>query len=678
MGCIRNIGGDMKLLKKLLIRIIAVIIIVSAVIGGMSIYKSYTSTNDLMMQTLDDQLVLRTKLVEEKIESTKRLVGTLATSPNIQIALGNSRANTEVEKQLTELLEENSDLMTLVSLVNKDDVVFASDKINNQKNVDLSGRAYLQEAKASKELTISEVVTSISDNSQVIALCQPVYSNGKYVGSIIATIKFSLVTDLIKDTKIAEHGYAYIVDIKGDDAGTLVYHKVQSLVDEKLNMYKDNNKELNEFLDQMQTKPSGYGEYVKDGDLKIVKYQNFDNWALVLTVDEKDIEKTSDEIIRITLFAIAGSVILASVMGYFVITISIVKPIRKLESSMAKAGNGDLTEPVFIKTKDEIEELAHSYNQMLENQKETLMGISQISQSMTSSAEELTASSEEVNASSEEVSQNIEEMMQNIVAEEQMMKSVEVEMSKLNDSVDVSSALTIQSQEVCVSALVVAEEGRTGVQSSVASMSDISTSTTEVIESFDELNVQAKKVTGISETIKGIAEQINLLALNASIEAARAGEAGRGFTVVAEEVRKLAEQTTQESENVHKVLSEITALINTANHNVNTTKVHVDEGEDTIRSLDGKFMNIIETFDTLNKFVTDLERISKDQVVISEDIMVSVETSANHSVQNSTMAQEISASAEEQAAITESLSSAAEESAETAMSLNELIQKFKL
>jgi len=668
----------MKLLKKLLIRIIALIIIVCAVIGGMSIYKSYTSTNELMMQTLDDQLVLRTKLVEEKIESTKRLIGTLATSPNIQVALGNGRANTNDIAQLTDLLEDNSDLMTLVSLVDKDDIVFASDKINNQKNVDLSGRAYLQDAKATKELTISEVVISKSDQSQVIALCQPVYTNGKYVGSIVSTIKFSLVTDLVADTKIAENGYAYIVDIKGDDAGTLVYHKIESLVKEKFNLYNDNNEELNEFLDQMKTKPSGYGEYVKDDELKIVKYQNFDNWALVLTVDEKDIEKTSSEIIKITLYAIVAAIILASVIGYLIINFSIVKPIRKLESSMAKAGNGDLTEPVYIKTKDEIEELAHSYNQMLENQKETLMSISNISQTMTSSAEELTASSEEVNASSEEVSQNIDEMMQNIVAEEQMMKSVETEMNKLNDSIDVSSDLANESQEVCVSALTVAEEGRSGVQSSVVSMSDISTSTTEVIESFGELNVQAKKVTGISETIKGIAEQINLLALNASIEAARAGEAGRGFTVVAEEVRKLAEQTTQESENVHKVLSEITLLINKANQNVNTTKVHVDEGEETIRSLDGKFMNIIETFDTLNKFVTDLEKISKDQVGISEDIKVSIEASANHSVQNSTMAQEISASAEEQAAITETLSGAAEESAETAMTLNELIQKFKL
>jgi methyl-accepting chemotaxis protein len=399
---------------------------------------------------------------------------------------------------------------------------------------------------------------------------------------------------------------------------------------------------------------------------------------LVITVNDSDLNSTSTEIIFITIVAIIGAIILASLTGYFVVNGSIVKPIRILESSMAKAGAGDLTEPVDIKTKDEIEELAHSYNKMLENQRDTLTSISSISNDMSASAEELTASSEEVNASSEEVSQNIDEMMQNIVSNELMMESVETEMHKLNHSIDESSGLTNKSMDVCTSSLVIAEEGREGVQSSVASMSNISTSTIEIIESFDELNIQAKKVTGISEIIQGIAGQINLLALNASIEAARAGEAGRGFTVVAEEIRKLAEQTTAESENIYSVLTEITQLITATNTNVNTTKVHVDEGEETIKSLDGKFMNIIETFDALNNYVGALEKVSKDQVVISEDIMENVENSTKSSKNNATMAQEISAAAEEQAAVTEALSAAAEESSEMAVVLNEMIQRFKL
>jgi methyl-accepting chemotaxis protein len=126
------------------------------------------------------------------------------------------------------------------------------------------------------------------------------------------------------------------------------------------------------------------------------------------------------------------------------------------------------------------------------------------------------------------------------------------------------------------------------------------------------------------------------------------------------------------------VLNDITALINKADINVNNTKGHVDDGEGTIRSLDGKFMNIIETFESLNKFIGELETISKEQVIISDDIMASVESSSKNAIENSGMAQEISAAAEEQTAITETVSQAAEESADMAMKLNDLIQEFKL
>lgn len=668
----------MKLLKKLLIRVIALIIVVCVVIGGMGIYKSHTETRKLMMQKVDDQLELRTMLVEEKLASTKRLIATLASNPQILRVMESGRSDSNIENQLTDLLEANNDLMTLVSLVNTKDIIFTSDKVNGLTTTDISDRAYLQEAKDTKKLAVSEVITNKTNGTQGIAICLPVYVNNKYVGSILTFVKFSLVTDLVKDTKVGENGYAYIVDNKGDDRGTLVYHPVTELVEKKFNLYADGNKELNAFLDKMKTENTASGKYVKDGNTRNVKFMNFENWSLVIIIDEDDLNATSTAIRNMTIIAVIIAIFLAMFIGYFVINSSIVKPIRILQKSMAKAGNGDLTELVNIKTKDEIEELALSYNQMIENQRNTLTSISNISQTMTSSAEELTASSEEVNASSEEVSQNINDMMKNILSEEEMMKSVEREMNKLNGSIEVSSELTNKSQGVCMSALDVAEEGRSGVKSSVNSMADISTSTTVIIESFSELNVQAKKVTGISETIKGIAEQINLLALNASIEAARAGDAGRGFTVVAEEVRKLAEQTTQESGNIHLLLNDITALINKADVNVNKAKEHVDEGEGTIRSLDGKFMNIIETFESLNNYIGDLETISKEQVIISDEIMGSVEASSKNAIENSGMAQEISASAEEQTSITETVSQAAEDSAQMAMELNGLIQQFKL
>jgi len=667
----------MKLLKKLLLRIILLIVMVSLVIGGMSIYRSYTSTGALMMQKVDDQLALRTKLVEEKLESTERLVKIISNNPELKNVLLTGRGNANFNMMLTELVEENNDLLDLIAVVGTDDVIITTDNNSTLAGVSLAERNYLQEAKETKEIVVSEIVSSKDDGNQVIAICDPIYDNGRYVGAIVTSVKFSLIVDQISDTKIAEHGYAYILDNKDENRGLLVYHPIESFVMTK-NLYEDDNDELRIFLDSMANSPIGEGEYTLDGVDKFVKFKNFYNWSLVMTVDYDDLNSTAIDIIKITVIIMIAAILIAALIGYWVVNSSIIKPIRILEKSMAKAGAGDLTEPVNIKTKDEIEELAHSYNSMLDNQRETLTGISQISNNMSASAEELTASSEEVNASSEEVSENINEMMNNIIGNEARMESVESEMDKLNVSIDESSALADKSLEICSSSLEVAEEGREGVQSSVVSMTNISSSTSEIIESFDELNTQAIKVTGISEIIKGIAEQINLLALNASIEAARAGEAGRGFTVVAEEVRKLAEQTTLESENIYAVLNEISNLIKAANTNVNTTKIHVDEGEETIRSLDGKFREIIETFEALNKNVSDLGVICKDQVSISDDIMISVTDSTTSSKQNTTMAQEISAAAEEQAAITESLSAAAEESSAMAVTLNDMIQKFKL
>ena len=667
----------MKLSRKLLIRIIAILILSGGMIGVFGIWMTYSNTQTLMYDQVETEVKLRSALIEEKLNSTIRLVEMYKENPLVIQALKDQRTNKALKDSFTATVNSNNDLISLISIADRQGSVLIADSINNSEGVDLSERPYLMEAVESKETSTSEVIISKSDGSPVIAIASPIYENNTYLGSVVATVKFELVTDLIDDVVIGEKGYAYLVDLQGLDAGTIIDHPNPDMI-MTTNLYDLKNKDLSNLVNNMKKNSSGDGTYVHDGEEKYVRYENLGNYALAVTVNTSDVNSAATKIRNMTILILFGSIVFSTLIGQIVIRRAVIKPISKLQKSMAMAGVGDLTHEVSIKTKDEIETLANDYNKMLFNQKEILRGVAQVSEDLSSSAEELTASAEEVNGSSEEVSNRVNKMMENVMDEQVAVDGVNDHMNALKEGMNQTFKMSETSKVACDDALVVAESGREGVQNSIASIGEISKSTQSVLGAFDVLNEKAKEVTGISEIIGSIAEQINLLALNASIEAARAGDAGRGFSVVAEEVRKLAEQTSTESENIFNVLDHITKLIKEADGYVKHTKVRVDEGEASVVSLDGRFVTLMEAFTGLNKALDTLKTTSQGQLEGAESITNSVASVKSVTHENTSMAQEISAACEEQVAVTESLSQASEESSAMAEQLRELLSKFKL
>jgi len=206
-------------------------------------------------------------------------------------------------------------------------------------------------------------------------------------------------------------------------------------------------------------------------------------------------------------------------------------------------------------------------------------------------------------------------------------------------------------------------------------ISEVSTETSETLKALEQLS---NKVGVIVTTINGIAEQTNLLALNAAIEAARAGEQGRGFAVVADEVRKLSEESTKGANEITTLVGEMVNQISLAVKSMEYGMNAVNEGVAVVSQTDEAFVSIIGSVEQIVKDIKQIDEITKSEVASSEQIIKLIDSVATRTEGTAASSEQVSASTEEQVATIQNLSSVAEEVSAMANELNILVEKFRI
>lgn len=296
---------------------------------------------------------------------------------------------------------------------------------------------------------------------------------------------------------------------------------------------------------------------------------------------------------------------------YYVVRLLLGRPVSRLVEVMKFAGDGDLTQRVDVRSNDEMGDLGKRFNDFLVN--------------LGSIVSEVRGSSDRVASASNEIASSAEQMSSGLRLQEEKTQQVAAAVEEMSHSVSEVAGKSADASAAAEESQQLAEEGGQIVTGTVETMQGIAVEVNASAQTVNSLGQQSETIGEIIGVINDIADQTNLLALNAAIEAARAGEHGRGFAVVADEVRKLAERTQQATEEVSQSIRGIQGETKSAVKRIEAGTERVDQGVELASSAGRALTTIVESSQSLQSMVRGIAAAAEEQSAASGEIARAVE-----------------------------------------------------
>ncbi|WP_162515325.1 HAMP domain-containing methyl-accepting chemotaxis protein [Paenibacillus pinistramenti] len=319
-----------------------------------------------------------------------------------------------------------------------------------------------------------------------------------------------------------------------------------------------------------------------------------------------------NDTITFIIISILVSALIVAAFGFF-ITRSITVPVKKVTSKLKEiaSSGGDLTQRIDYSSKDEIGELSTSFNEFADKLQLIIKEVSEVAEKVAVSSEQLNvqagATSQSLNAVSGMIGEVAASSSDGAAIAEETTASLTEAAAFSESTSQASSGTTASSRK----ARAAAEDGAERIAEVVASITDIAESSKHVSGVMIELDQSSKRIGEMLKVISDISEQTNLLALNAAIEAARAGEAGRGFSVVAEQIRKLADESSAAAKQIGGLVKENALKSSSAVHSVKSVENKVSLGVEKADQVSG---NIEEILSSITNIVEQIEAIEDANV----------------------------------------------------------------
>ncbi|AJY76718.1 methyl-accepting chemotaxis protein [Paenibacillus beijingensis] len=664
---VRLVKWNFRSVRSRLILTFAVILIVPSLSIGLFSYNSAKQTVDNQMKRAAVENVhLLNQMITGMMEIHMKQVDFLSQTVTAE-AIGLKQG--DEDPNLRELLDRYKRLhpeLENVFIGADNGGIMTSPIVKLPPDFDSRKRSWYIEAMENKgQVIISEPYISQSTNNVVVSVAK-VVNDGH--GVVAFNINLKALSDLVKEVKIGKQGYVALIDAQRK----YLAHPT---------LKPGEPAPAGTVIDGIFASASGALDFVNPytglKNKNVFTTNELTGWKLSAVWLMDEVTQEAAPIYKRTVLVIGVALLAGAVFVFFIIR-SIIVPLRKLIDMSRKISEGYLNERVNVRSKDEFGDLGASFNQMTESLRTVLLEVSDTSNQLAASSQQLTASADQSSKATEHIADSMEKIADGANEQaqtvEQSAETIQVMSAKIKD-------IALRAQSVADTSSIASEkssEGARAIQNAIGQMSSINGSVNGLAQVITQLAAASQEIGQITTAITQIAQQTNLLSLNASIEAARAGEQGRGFAIVANEVKKLSEQSSNSAEQIAELIESIRDEIDKAQQSMQTAAKEVGVGMEVVHSAGSLFSEIERFVDDVGSQVREVSEATQHISDGTQQVVQSIQAISAVAQTSASGTQNVSAAAEEQLASMEEITASSSALTQMAGELQEIVDKFKL